>query len=157
MGGALGAQTKTPPDPLGDCGEPKGLSACGRPQPHQTANPRIVAADPAKNQIRPSGGHTSQNRTADARLSKSSGRGNGALSQSQNFLIKLIRGYQKGISPWLGGNCRFAPSCSEAARQAVEAYGPAKGIWYSLKRIFRCHPFHPGGYEPVLLPEKQNG
>jgi hypothetical protein len=49
----------------------------------------------------------------------------------------------------LGANCRFAPSCSEYAREAVEKYGALKGSWLAVKRILRCHPYHPGGYDPV--------
>jgi putative membrane protein insertion efficiency factor len=62
------------------------------------------------------------------------------------FLIKV---YQYAISPMLGPACRFTPSCSEYAYQAIVRYGPAKGLALSVKRIVRCHPFHPGGFDPV--------
>lgn len=62
--------------------------------------------------------------------------------------IALV-GYQRLVSPLLGSNCRFAPSCSEYTRLAVERFGALRGIRLGLKRIFRCHPFHPGGYDPV--------
>ncbi len=62
----------------------------------------------------------------------------------------LIRAYQYIISPMLGPGCRFYPSCSEYAYQAVERYGLLKGSFLSLKRILRCHPFHPGGIDPVV-------
>ena len=65
------------------------------------------------------------------------------------FLLNLISFYQQAISPWLPGSCRFFPSCSEYTRQAIEKYGPGKGIWWGLKRILRCHPFNPGGYDPL--------
>ena len=63
--------------------------------------------------------------------------------------LALIWFYQSAISPWLGPNCRYKPTCSEYARQAIVKYGPIKGSWLALKRILRCHPFHPGGYDPV--------
>jgi len=60
----------------------------------------------------------------------------------------LIRGYQRGISPWLGSNCRFQPTCSEYCRQAIAKYGVWRGVWKGLARIARCHPWNPGGYDP---------
>jgi len=60
-----------------------------------------------------------------------------------------LTGYQRFVSPLLGSNCRFAPSCSEYTRLAVERFGALRGIRLGLGRIFRCHPFHPGGYDPV--------
>ena len=62
------------------------------------------------------------------------------------YLIKFYRGF---ISPFLGSNCRFQPTCSMYALQAVEKYGAIKGGYLSLKRISKCHPFHPGGYDPL--------
>ena len=65
------------------------------------------------------------------------------------FLV-LIRFYQRNISPLSPPRCRFVPSCSEYAVQAVEKYGAAKGGWLAIKRFSRCHPFHKGGwYDPV--------
>ncbi len=64
----------------------------------------------------------------------------------------LIKGYQYLISPLLGSRCRFYPTCSNYTLEAIERFGPIKGGWLGLKRIFRCHPFHPGGVDPV--PEK---
>lgn len=63
-------------------------------------------------------------------------------------LIGGVRIYQKLISPFLGRNCRFHPSCSNYFIQAVEKYGPLTGAWKGILRILRCHPFHPGGYDP---------
>lgn len=60
-----------------------------------------------------------------------------------------IRGYQKFISPALPPSCRFSPSCSQYALEAVSKYGALKGIWLGLRRLIRCHPFNPGGYDPV--------
>jgi putative membrane protein insertion efficiency factor len=64
------------------------------------------------------------------------------------FLV-LIRCYQYAISPMLGQNCRFFPSCSDYAAQAIEKYGAYKGAYLGLKRIIRCHPWNPGGFDPV--------
>ncbi|HBY98184.1 MAG: membrane protein insertion efficiency factor YidD [Ardenticatenaceae bacterium] len=64
-------------------------------------------------------------------------------------LIALIRFYQRFISPLLGQNCRYQPTCSNYALQAIQKYGAAKGSWLAVRRIARCHPFHPGGYDPV--------
>lgn len=61
----------------------------------------------------------------------------------------LIRGYQQVISPLLPPTCRFMPTCSEYSLEAVSKYGVMKGGWLSIKRISKCHPFHPGGYDPV--------
>jgi len=76
-----------------------------------------------------------------------------------NHLIKkislfLIRLYQLIISPLTGSNCRFYPSCSAYAYQAINLHGPVRGMILMLKRLFKCHPFHPGGYDAV--PEKNN-
>lgn len=64
------------------------------------------------------------------------------------FLIRLIRGYQRA-SRWKPPVCRFYPTCSEYAAQAIEKHGPKRGLWLAVRRIARCHPFHPGGYDPV--------
>ncbi len=61
----------------------------------------------------------------------------------------LIRIYQKAISPALPDACRFYPTCSQYAIDAFEKHGLLRGAWLSIKRILRCHPFHPGGYDPV--------
>jgi len=67
----------------------------------------------------------------------------------RTILIGFIRGYQLLISPVLPPSCRFYPSCSEYARQAVFKHGAGKGSWLSFRRLVRCHPFHPGGHDPV--------
>ncbi|WP_205079440.1 membrane protein insertion efficiency factor YidD [Pelotomaculum sp. FP] len=64
-------------------------------------------------------------------------------------VLLLIRFYQAVISPLKPPSCRFYPTCSHYALQAVERYGPFKGSWMALKRILKCHPWHPGGYDPV--------
>lgn len=64
-------------------------------------------------------------------------------------VLALIRLYQRFISPCLPPSCRFEPSCSQYGYQAIERYGVLRGGWLTLKRVARCHPFHPGGYDPV--------
>ncbi len=67
----------------------------------------------------------------------------------KNILIILIRGYQKFLSPLLGKNCMFYPTCSQYAITALQKYGLLKGSFLAVKRILKCNPFHPGGYDPV--------
>ncbi len=64
-------------------------------------------------------------------------------------LIWLVRGYQLAISPMLPPSCRFYPSCSHYAIEALQRHGPIKGLWLSLRRVGRCNPWHPGGHDPV--------
>ncbi|WP_456418415.1 membrane protein insertion efficiency factor YidD [Thiolapillus sp.] len=73
----------------------------------------------------------------------------------KRLLIALVRGYQLLISPFLGQNCRYFPSCSAYTIEAMEKHGPLKGIWMGMKRVGRCHPFHEGGYDPVPDPDKK--
>ena len=70
----------------------------------------------------------------------------------QKILVILLKGYQYLVSPWFGQTCRFYPSCSCYAIEAVEKRGVLMGLWLSVRRIGRCHPWHPGGFDPV--PEK---
>lgn len=67
----------------------------------------------------------------------------------RTVLVLLVRGYQVGISPLLPSSCRYFPSCSAYAIQALERHGALKGSWLAARRILRCHPFTPGGYDPV--------
>jgi putative membrane protein insertion efficiency factor len=66
----------------------------------------------------------------------------------KNFLLYLIKIYQS-ISKYTPAVCRFYPTCSEYMRQAIEKYGVLKGGWLGIKRLCKCHPFHPGGNDPV--------
>lgn len=70
-------------------------------------------------------------------------------SPGQRLFIGAIRIYQKTLSLALPPSCRFYPSCSEYTLQAIAKYGVLKGGWLGVRRILRCHPFHPGGYDPV--------
>jgi putative membrane protein insertion efficiency factor len=66
------------------------------------------------------------------------------------YVLKyLIRGYQLVISPLIGPRCRFYPSCSHYAIEAIETHGARQGSWLTMKRISRCHPWHGGGFDPV--------
>ncbi len=65
------------------------------------------------------------------------------------ILLALIAGYKRGISPLLPRACRFYPSCSTYAAEAIARHGPMRGLVLAARRIARCHPFHPGGYDPV--------
>jgi putative membrane protein insertion efficiency factor len=72
----------------------------------------------------------------------------------KRILLALITFYRYVISPLLGSRCRYFPTCSAYTQEAVERYGAARGGWLGIKRIFRCHPFHPGGVDPVPdIPE----
>lgn len=70
-------------------------------------------------------------------------------SLPRRLLAALIRGYQAAISPLLPPSCRFHPSCSQYALEAVTRHGAVRGSWLAARRLARCHPFHPGGYDPV--------
>jgi putative membrane protein insertion efficiency factor len=67
----------------------------------------------------------------------------------RTIFILLVRGYQVSLGPLLPPSCRYYPSCSAYAIEALEKHGAIKGVWLATKRIARCHPFRPGGYDPV--------
>jgi uncharacterized protein len=64
-------------------------------------------------------------------------------------LMGLIRVYQAAVSPLLPASCRFTPTCSQYAFESINRFGVIRGGWKALRRVLRCHPFHPGGYDPV--------
>jgi len=72
-----------------------------------------------------------------------------AAGLSRRALVSGVQLYRLTISPLLGPRCRFHPSCSSYLEQAVERHGAGRGAWLGLRRLFRCHPFHPGGFDPV--------
>lgn len=67
----------------------------------------------------------------------------------KTLCILLIRFYQLFISPLFPPTCRFYPTCSQYAIEAIQKKGVLRGVWLAIKRIVKCHPFHPGGYDPV--------
>ncbi len=67
----------------------------------------------------------------------------------RRLLILCVRAYQRGISVWLPPRCRFYPSCSSYAIEALDRHGAARGSWLTAKRLCRCHPLNAGGYDPV--------
>lgn len=75
----------------------------------------------------------------------------------RSILILLIRGYQRFVSPFLGPHCRFEPSCSAYAQQAIHRFGAFRGSWLAILRILRCHPLHPGGHDPVPSVKHRHG
>ena len=72
----------------------------------------------------------------------------------RRLLLGLIRLYQFLLSPFLGQNCRFQPTCSDYALEAIERFGVIKGGYLSLRRLIKCHPFHEGGFDPVPKREE---
>ncbi|MES9898271.1 MAG: membrane protein insertion efficiency factor YidD [Sedimenticola sp.] len=74
----------------------------------------------------------------------------------KRLLILLVKVYSYLISPFLGNNCRYYPTCSEYAQEAIERHGALAGVWLAIKRISRCHPFHEGGVDPVPEPKKKH-
>ena len=77
----------------------------------------------------------------------------GKISQlGRNIIIYMLKGYAFLISPFLGNRCRFYPSCSSYAMDAIESYGVIRGSWLTIKRLSKCHPGHDGGFDPV--PDK---
>ena len=70
-------------------------------------------------------------------------------SPAARLLVTVITVYRRLLSPLLGQRCRFAPSCSAYAAEAIATHGALRGGWLAVKRIGRCHPFHPGGHDPV--------
>lgn len=67
----------------------------------------------------------------------------------KQVLLRLIRFYQRALSPFTPASCRFVPTCSAYAAEAVDRHGPLRGSWLALRRLFRCHPFGGRGYDPV--------
>lgn len=68
---------------------------------------------------------------------------------TKKTILFFIDAYRYALSPFLPPSCRFTPTCSQYSREAVQRYGAARGLWLSVKRVLKCHPFHPGGYDPV--------
>lgn len=81
------------------------------------------------------------------------GQTSAASAAARRAAVGLVRVYQRALSPWLPAACRFYPTCSEYAAEAVMRFGVARGLWMAACRLGRCHPFHRGGYDPV--PERR--
>ena len=73
------------------------------------------------------------------------------------LLLLPIRFYRRWVSPAMQPHCRFAPSCSAYAVEALQAHGPLRGSWLAVRRISRCHPWNAGGFDPVPRPRRLNG
>ena len=74
---------------------------------------------------------------------------------TSSLLVGLIRLYQGILSPYLGRSCRYSPTCSQYTLEAIQLWGPIKGLWMGLKRISRCHPWSNHGYDPVPKPKSK--
>ena len=74
----------------------------------------------------------------------------GGLFMLKKSFLSIIRFYQRFISPMTPPTCRFYPTCSEYTKEAIEVYGAFKGGYMGVKRILKCHPFHEGGYDPLI-------
>jgi putative membrane protein insertion efficiency factor len=73
----------------------------------------------------------------------------GLARATERLMLGLIRTYQLTLSPWLGRACRYTPTCSAYAAEAIRRFGPRRGAWLALKRVGRCHPWGGAGYDPV--------
>lgn len=71
------------------------------------------------------------------------------MNAAQRIMVKMIRGYQLILSPWVGRSCRFVPTCSAYSIEAIQRYGALKGAYLTFMRIARCHPLGGSGYDPV--------
>jgi hypothetical protein len=72
------------------------------------------------------------------------------ISLGQAAVLTMVRAYKRIVSPWLPPACRFTPTCSEYAFDAIERYGVFRGSWKAVRRLGSCHPLHRGGYDPVI-------
>ena len=89
--------------------------------------------------------------------SRADGRPTSGPSLPAILLVQLLTGYRRFISPLLGPRCRFYPSCSAYALEAVQVHGATRGSWLAVRRLSRCHPFHAGGLDPVPPPRSVRG
>src|SRR5271165_2095406 len=90
-------------------------------------------------------------------MTKESDRKSGGLSAAGWVLVGMLTGYRRFISPLLGPRCRFYPSCSAYALEAVQLHGALRGSWLAVRRLSRCHPFHGGGLDPVPGTDREEG
>lgn len=80
------------------------------------------------------------------------GSGNALRRAAISLMVASIDAYRFFLSPWIGQHCRFDPTCSRYAREAIIMHGPLHGSWLALRRLSRCHPWHHGGHDPVPAP-----
>ena len=66
-----------------------------------------------------------------------------------HLMLAVVRGYRYLLSPWWGGQCRYTPTCSEYAMDAIHAHGALRGTWLAMRRVSKCHPWHHGGFDPA--------
>jgi len=139
-----------------DCREPKGYPAGHRAKSMETQIARGVERIQRLDSPRVFGTAQgpSRNDRGDLFRAQERNRRTDEGIQALAFVIKklllfLIVIYQRVVSPWLAPQCRFYPSCSEWAREAIESYGILRGLALTLKRLLLCHPFHPGGFYPL--------
>jgi putative membrane protein insertion efficiency factor len=78
------------------------------------------------------------------------------VSPLARALVLLVTAYRRLVSPWLRPRCRFSPSCSAYADDALRTHGAVRGTWLAVRRLARCHPFHPGGFDPVPLRRSEH-
>jgi uncharacterized protein len=91
----------------------------------------------------------------DVQVSVGTGQEARPQSAAARVLVVLLTGYRRFVSPLLGQRCRFYPSCSAYALEAVQVHGALRGSWLAVRRLSRCHPFHPGGLDPVPRREPE--
>src|SRR5690625_720965 len=135
-------------------------SPCCLAQSLQAPVQRVLSAPPGRagsaphHGVGPAGGRSagrphSSPETGPALVSAAAAGPESAPAIVTRLLAFLIRGYRYWLSPWLGNQCRFYPSCSQYALDAPAEHGAARGSWLTLRRLSRCHPWHEGGHDPV--------
>ena len=78
------------------------------------------------------------------------------MSSATRAAVMAVRGYQRLVSPLLPPSCRFAPTCSEYAAEVIAQHGFVRGVGLAVRRLLRCHPFHPGGYDPPPVMRRKD-
>ncbi len=149
--------------PAGTGSSPRGKQAwsdsepprrrCSGPKPREEAHSRMVPQPVQTSQSWSRPGRHRPTLRQVARPTRTEQRTDGTPGlfeqATTGFLTAFLRLYQLLLSPLLGPTCRFEPSCSHYAITAIRCHGPIRGGWRALRRLVRCHPFHPGGYDPV--------
>jgi putative membrane protein insertion efficiency factor len=105
--------------------------------------------DQTSNLASPSPGVEPRASASGQNLDVNSQSGTGAHHVVQELLLLILRFYKQWISPLLPSACRFHPTCSQYAMEAIQHYGVLRGVWLGVLRLLKCHPFHKGGFDPV--------